>query len=394
MLVIDVLIAVVLVVALIAGLQRGLLASLGTIIGLVAGGIAAFWAMPLVNAWMPSPVWRGIAVLATGVGLLLVGAAIGSAIGAALRAGVDKTPLKGFERLLGGVMSVAVAALVIALVAPTLAMAGMPGVSTAIASSRVLRGIESVTPTPVDAAIAQLRTAVMGDGLPRLGDLLDGADAPGSGAVAVPVDLDDPQLQRAAASVARVSGIAYACGTGSTGSGFVIAPDRVVTNAHVVAGVDTPVVELPGRDAREGRVVYFDPVDDLAVIAVDGLAATPLAVAPRLEARAPAAVQGYPHGGPLTSIAATVLSVGTVPVPDVYARSAAPREIYALAADVQPGNSGGPLLTEDGEVAGVVFARGEETEARGYAMTTTELTPVLDGLGGMGAAVSSGSCST
>lgn len=388
MVVVDVLIVVILLVALITGFQRGFFASLGTILGLVAGGAAAFWVMPLVSAWMPSPIWRGAAVLATGVGLLAIGTAVGSAIGNAVRSGVDKTPLKGFERFAGGIASVVVAALAIVLVAPTIAIAGLPGISTAVASSRALQTIEALVPGPVDATLAQLRAAVMGDGLPRLGELL----APGTVPAGPPIALDDPELQRAAASVARISGVAYACGTGATGSGFVVAPDRIVTNAHVVAGVDTPIVELPGREAREGRIVYFDPIDDLAVVAVDGLDATPLPISAVLGAGTSAAVQGYPHGGPFTSIPASVLSMGIVPVPDVYDESATPREIYALEADVQPGNSGGPLLSGDGAVAGVVFARGIGAESRGYAMTTTELTPVLDGLGGMDAAVSSGRC--
>jgi S1-C subfamily serine protease len=177
-----------------------------------------------------------------------------------------------------------------------------------------------------------------------------------------------------------------------TGSGFVAADDLIVTNAHVVAGVDTPVVELPGRDAREGRVVYFDPIDDLAVIAVGGLGAAPLPVVPPVAAGAAVAVQGYPLGGPFTSGAAFVLSVGSAPVPDIYDQSSTPREIYALDADVRPGNSGGPLLTDAGEVAGVVFARGADDERRGYAMTTTELLPVLAGVSADAPAVQAGSC--
>lgn len=388
MLIVDVLIVVILVVALLSGLQRGLLASLGTIVGLVVGGVAAFWLLPLLSGWLPAPVWRGAVILGAGVGLLVLGAAIGSAIGAALRSGVDRTPLKGIERFLGGVASVVVAALAMILVAPSIAISGVPAVSTAIASSRVLQGIDALVPAPVDATLAELRATVMGDGLPRLGELLQTGGVP----AAPPVALDDPELQRAAASVARISGIAYACGTGATGSGFAVAPDRLVTNAHVVAGVDTPIVELPGREAREGRVVYFDPIDDVAVVAVDGLGATPLRIAPVLSPGDAAVVQGYPHGGPFGSISATVLSVGTVPVPDVYDETAALREIYALEADVRPGNSGGPLITEDGAVAGVVFARGIDSDTRGYAMTTTELAPVLAGLSGMGDAVSSGRC--
>ncbi|GAA1958783.1 MarP family serine protease [Microbacterium deminutum] len=389
MLIVDVVIVVILVIALVAGVQRGLLASLGTIVGLILGGVAAFWLLPLVSAWLPSPVWRGAAVLGVGVGLLLLGATVGSVVGAALRKGVDRTPLKGFERFLGGVASVVVAALAIALVAPTIAIAGMPAVSTAIASSRILQGIDALIPPPIDATIAQLRASVMGDGLPRLRALL----GPDAGVTASPpIAMDDPQLEKAAASVARISGVAYACGTGMTGSGFVVAKDRLITNAHVVAGVETPIVELPGRAAREGRIVYFDPVEDLAVISVDGLDAPPIDLSPVLRAGAAAAVEGYPNGGPFTAVPATVLSVGTVPVPDVYDQSAAPREIYALDAAVRPGNSGGPLLASDGRVAGLVFARGVDDESRGYAMTTSELAPVIAGAEDLRSAVAPGHC--
>lgn len=391
MVIVDVVILAILLIALLAGVQRGLLASLGTIVGLIVGGVAAFWLLPLVSAWVPSPIWRGAAVLGVGVGLLILGATVGSLIGATLRKGVDRTPLKGFERLLGGVASVIVAVLAIALVAPTVAISGAPAVSTAIASSRILQGIDALTPAPVDATIAQLRTTLMGDGLPQLRALL----GPDAGVTASPpVALDDPQLERSGESVARISGIAYACGTGMTGSGFVVAKDRLITNAHVVAGVSTPTVELPGRPAREGRIVYFDPVDDLAVIAVEGLDAAPLDLAPLLGAGAAAAVEGYPNGGPFSAVPATVLSVGTVPVPDVYDASAAPREIYALDAAVRPGNSGGPLLTADGQVAGLVFARGINDDTRGYAMTTNELAPVIAHAAGMDAAVASGHCTT
>lgn len=390
MLVVDIVVVVLLVLALVAGIQRGLLASAGTLIGLVAGGFAAFWAVPIVNSWVPDAMWRGAVVFGAAIALLALGAAIGAGIGAALRRGVDRTPLKGIERLLGGVASVVVAALAMVLVAPAIASIGIPGVSTAIASSRALSVIDQLTPAPVDATLAQLRGAVLDDGLPRLGALLGQTEVE----PAAPVALDDPELQQASASVARISGIAYACGTGSTGSGFVVAPGRIVTNAHVVAGVDAPVVELPGLGAQDGRIIYFDPIDDLAVIAVDGLDAQPLDVVGILDPGTAAAVQGYPHGGPLTSSTAGVLSVGTVPVPDIYDDSAAAREIYSLDADVQPGNSGGPLLTGDGDVAGVVFARAASGEPRGYAMTTAELAPVLSQLGSLDAAVSSGTCAS
>lgn len=390
MILVDVILVVLLIAALLVGFGRGLFASVGPVVGLVAGGFAAFWVMPLVNAWTPWAQWRSLLVLLAGVGVVLVGIGVGAAIGGALRRGVDHTPLRGIERFLGGVASVLVAALAIILVAPTIALTGMPQVAAAVSSSQVVAGIQTVLPDGVEARLAELRTAMLGEALPQLGVLV----GPGRGTVDAPIALDDPDLQQASASVARVSGIAYACGSGASGSGFAIAPNLVVTNAHVVAGVDTPVVELPGRPAREGRIVYFDPIDDLAVVAVDDLAAVPLDLAPVLGAGVSAAVQGYPNGGPFSSVNAAVLSVGTVPVPDVYAESTNPREVYALDAVVQPGNSGGPLLTDEGDVAGVVFARGLDGDDRGYAMTVSELEPIVSDVDALDAAVSSGRCTT
>ncbi|MFB7893923.1 MarP family serine protease [Microbacterium sp. NPDC056044] len=388
MIVVDVIVILLLIAACVAGVQRGFFASIGTLAGLAAGAFAAFWLTPLVSAWVPSPVWRGPAVLVTALGLVFAGAAVGAAIGSALRSGADRLKLRGIERFLGGIASVVAAILALALVAPAIAVAGIPVISSAVASSAILRGIEAATPDPIAAALAQLRGAVLDDGLPGLGLLL----GPGTVEPAPPVALDDPELQRAAASVARVSGNAYACGRGSSGTGFVVAPDRVVTNAHVVAGVDTPIVELPGLAAREGRIVYFDPIDDLAVIAVDDLGAAALPFSPTLAAGAAAVVQGYPYGGPFTMVPASVQSVGTANVPDVYDSSWNPRELYSLEAVVRPGNSGGPLLTGDGEVAGVVFARAEDDENVGYAMTMAELTPVTDQAPSLTSTVSTGSC--
>jgi len=387
---VDIVLLVLLVCALAVGAGRGLLANLGTLLGLVAGGAAALWLVPIVNDLVPLQGARPVVVVALIVVLLIAGRAVGSAIGSGLRRGVDRTRLRGIERVLGGVAGVVVAALAIALAGGAVVATGTPVISAALGSSHVLRTIDALTPDPVDEVLAQLRGAVTDDALPRLGELL----GPG-GTTAVPViELDDPVLARAAASVARVSGTAYACGTSATGSGFVIADDRVVTNAHVVAGVERPLVELPGRGAAEGTIVYFDPVDDLAVIAVDDADAPALLLAPVLAAGTTGVVQGYPLGGPFTMGAAEIVSMGTVPVPDIYDESIAPREVYALAALVRPGNSGGPLLTLDGQVAGVVFARGEEGADRGYAMTTTELAPVVAASPGLSAPVASGACTT
>jgi S1-C subfamily serine protease len=386
--VVDIVLVVLLVAATLVGVRRGLLASLGIFAGLAAGAVAAYWVMPLVNDLVPTVPWRGLAVVGSGIALLIIGVAIGGAIGRMLRRGADRIKLRVPERILGGVVSLVAVALTISFVGSAVVATGMPVLASALSSSSVLRAIDSTTPPPVRAALAELRGTVFGDGLPRLGELLQPALVPTAPTIA----LDDPALTQAAQSVAKVTGVAYACGISASGTGFAVSSDRVITNAHVVAGVDQPVVELPGQPARDGRVVYFDPVDDLAVIAVDDLGATALPVVPTLDVGAAAVVQGYPYGGPFTSGAAQVVSVGSPPVPDIYDDASAAREIYALAGTVRPGNSGGPLLTVSGEVAGVVFARSETDDQVGYAMTTTELLPVLAQLDALTDTVAPGAC--
>ena len=383
----DLVLLVVLFIALMAGLSRGLLATLGGLIGLIIGGVAAFWAVPAVNDMLPSSEWRGPVSIAVALLLPLFGASLGAGLGHNLRQGVDRTSLRPLERLLGGVANVGVVALALSFVGNAVSATGAPGVSSAVSSSAVLRTIDELTPPAVGRPLAEMRAIVLDDGLPRLNILMVPREAP-----VVPGRVENPALEASAQSVARISGVAYACGKSSTGSGFVVAADRLVTNAHVVAGVDRPVVELPGGAVREGRVVYYDPVDDLAVIAVDDLDADPLGVAPTLSAQDRAVVQGYPYGGPFTSGSAEVISVSTVRVPDSYGRGGAEREVYSLAAVVRPGNSGGPLLTTGGEVAGVIFARDDSAEDIGYAMTSAELLPVAAEAEGLGAAVSTGQC--
>ncbi|MFB8893296.1 MarP family serine protease [Microbacterium plantarum] len=388
MLLVDVIVVILLVGFFAIGVTRGLVAIAGSLAGLVIGSLLAVWAVPLIAPGVADWEYRSLVLAICAIAIIILCTALGTAVGAALRRGVDRAKLRILDRILGAGGATIAGGLVLLLGAGAVTASGMPLVSTAVASSRVLSFIDGLTPDPVDSALAELRGFVVDEGIPRIGELLRPEVAPTAPAVA----LDDPELQRAAASVARISGTAYACGVSMTGSGFVAADDLIVTNAHVVAGVDTPVVELPGRDAREGRVVYFDPIDDLAVIAVSDLGVAPLPVVPPVAAGAAVAVQGYPLGGPFTSGAAFVLSVGSAPVPDIYDESSAPREIYALDADVRPGNSGGPLLTDAGEVAGVVFARGAEDERRGYAMTTTELLPVLASASADAPAVTAGSC--
>jgi hypothetical protein len=387
----DVLLILLFLVYLGEGWRNGFARSISTIAGIVAGGAAAFFAVPFVAGIIPQPFWRTVICVAIAVALLVGGHAVGAAIGLRIRGRVATTALSAPDRVFGALANLVTSALVTALIAGSVGALGIPFLSTAISDSWVLKGIERITPAPVDAALARLRSIVLEEGLPSIGEALGGiATSPG-----VPdVDTGSEELAIAAQSVVRINGTAYACGQNQSGTGFVVSTDRIVTNAHVVAGVPEPVVEAPNGQALDGRVVYFDPEDDLAVIAVSGLSVAPLDLAPNLGVGDDAVVDGYPFGGPFTTSPAEVLAVSTEQIADIYGRSSNPREVYSLAATVNPGNSGGPLLTTGGDIAGVVFARSATDDDLGYAMTNTELGPVVDAAPSLGTALSPGSCVT
>jgi len=382
----DVLLVLVLLVYLGEGIRNGFVRSISTILGVIAGGAIAFFLVPVFAAIVPDPFWRTFVIVAASGALLLGGHALGVAVGRAIRR--KRTGIHPVGRVFGGIANLVVAALLVGTIAGGIGSLGIPILSRAAANSYVVQGIDALTPTPLEAALAQLRSTVLAEGLPSLPDP-GGVTAP---ATAPTTPTDTAALQRAAQSVVRINGTAYACGQNQSGSGFVVSPGRIVTNAHVVAGVGSPVVEAPNGQAVEARVVYFDPENDLAVLAASGLDVTPLTMGPALSIGADAVVDGYPYGGPFTTGAARVLAVTLSNVADIYDRDRTTREIYSLAATVQPGNSGGPLLSEDGRIAGIVFARSADQANLGYAMTDAELAPVVDKAPTLSAAVSSGSC--
>ncbi|BCW60137.1 serine protease [Arthrobacter sp. StoSoilB20] len=373
---------------LIYGLRNGFMVTLGGIAGFVVGAIAAFIAVPLVSGWVTDSGWRLTATVGAAVVLIALGHGLGTMIGRKIRHAVRIKPLHAVDRLIGGVVSVVVAALVMSMLAFSISSLGVPFVSQQLAGSRVIRYIDNITPTPVKSTMAQLRSTVIGDGIPKLIE--------GIGPVTpVPVpnaSTDTPALNQAAESVLKIAGTAFECGQNQTGSGFVVAPGRVVTNAHVVAGVSQPVVEVPDGGALPGRVVYFDPQRDIAVLAVDGLQSSPLPMSADLPDGSPAAFAGYPHGGPFQSKPATVQGISTIIVPDIYGANPSPEQVYKLAGDVQPGNSGGPLLTMQGEVAGLIFAKTTTNAALGFALTMADLEPVAAQASGLSNPVTPGQC--
>ena len=385
--VLDVLLVLVLLSSLVYGYRHGLIYTVTSTVGLVLGGFLAVLAIPLITAWVPAPEWRGPATLAAAVLLVVGGFSLGATVGRVFGRRVDRGPLRLIDRLVGAVINTVVAALVASMVAISLTSMGAPLLAQPVASSAVLSTIDRLSPDPVKAVMARLRSVVLQDGIPRIVNAFTGTIP------AIPdLDTATAPLAVAASSVVRITGNAFACGQNQSGSGFVIAEDRILTNAHVVAGVNEPVVETLRDGTKVGRIVYFDAVDDLAIIAVDNLPTAPLAFTADLPEGTDAVVSGYPFGGPFSSHPARVVAVGTVNVPDIYGSNSTGRDVYTLAADVEQGESGGPLLSQDGLVAGVIFAKGATSPDVGYAMTRNEAGPVVAQASGLTAAVESGQC--
>jgi len=389
----DVLLVLVLCVYLGEGWRGGILRSMSAILGIAAGGVAAFFAVPLVAAAIGSPAWRLGISIALAVLLLIGGHLLGAAIGAAIRGRRtdhrrrERDPGTA-ERLLGAIANLVAAALVMTVVAGSVAQLGVPVLSQAVKRSVVISTIDRVTPNPVADGIARVRATILEQGVPTIEEELGGI---ASGQEPPSVDTATDPLETAAASVARISGTAFACGQNQSGSGFVVAPERIVTNAHVVAGVDSPVVELPDGEVLDARVVWFDPDADVAILAAPGLTARPLALAdPAIGDDG--VIDGYPHGGPFASTPAEVLAITEERVADIYAESASMREVATVAAEVQPGNSGGPFVTLDGRVAGIVFARNSDHANVGYVTTVRQLSPLLTAASALDTPVSPGHC--
>jgi S1-C subfamily serine protease len=384
----DIFLIGLLIAYLVYGYRTGLIRSLGGIIGIVAGAFLAILLVPVVTSWVQDPSLRTVATIAVVVAVVGGGYYGGSALGQFIQRHVKGMGIRRVDRALGAIVVTIVAALVVSMLAASISALGIPGVSQAIASSQVLRTINKVTPVPIQAFLAQVRSATVDQGLPRI------AQAFGqTGSTTIPnVQTDTAILNNAALSVVRITGNAYACGQSQSGSGFVISDGRVLTNAHVVAGVEHPVVDVRNGPALQSTVVYFDPTGDLAVLSVPGLDAKPLPLGPTVTAGTQAVSDGYPFGGPFVSLQVGVDQVGTLNVQNIYNTSTAPREIYSLAADVQEGDSGGPLLTQQGVVAGVVFAKGATTPNVGYAITMKSVQPVAAEAPTLTAPVSPGQC--
>lgn len=193
-------------------------------------------------------------------------------------------------------------------------------------------------------------------------------------------------------AIVRVAAAAPACDASLFGTGLIVAPERVLTNAHVVAGSSRVVVAGANSDATPGAIVYFDPHHDLAVIAVPGLSAAPLRFTDSIAIGGQAIVADYQTGSDPSAISVTIRSRDSTPSTDIYGETRVTLDYWTIRGTIEPGASGAPLLTSEGRVFGLVFAKGEGLEPEGYALSLTHVAPVVERAAGYTIRVDTGRC--
>jgi S1-C subfamily serine protease len=379
----DVALVVLALLSAAAGYRRGLICSITSFAGFLAGAAIGVQVAPaLARAVLKAPTDAGTADQAIGQRLItliavfliaMIGHFLGQAIGIRLRAQIHRTPLGPVDGVGGAVISVATLLVFAWLLGLTLAYTPATGLARQVRNSTVLQTVDRVIPVEGQQVLAGLLRQVQRHDLPVV-------TGPFSTLLAPSVAPPDPAVVPAAirvagSSIVKITGAAPSCNRAISGTGFVFAADRVMTNAHVLAGVSSPRVTAPGGSTLAARVVVYDPNRDIAVLLVPGLNRQPLRLAGPVASGTAAVVAGYPENGPFTALPARVAARTKVTGPNIYQNRTVTREVYTVRGRVRPGNSGGPLLSTTGQVYGVVFAASVDQSQVGYVLTNAEVAP-------------------
>ncbi|HTZ92135.1 MAG TPA: MarP family serine protease [Streptosporangiaceae bacterium] len=355
------------------GFIIGVLSLAGFVFG-VAGG--AFIAPGLARAFASSLQWQAFIAILVVFAAAVVGMLIASWLGVAVRSRLTGRPATFFDSLGGAAVNVVAVLIVAWLIGSFLVNAQFPAIARQVNNSALLRTVDAVMPhgalyLPVFPGLRSL----LSNGL--YSQVFSAIGAEDSLSLAAPSQevLKSPGLARDEQSIVKIEGVAPSCSQAIEGSGFVISPQHVLTNAHVVAGVTNGPYVLPPNTGQKlpARVVLYDPQRDLAVLYVPGLTAPPLKLAGHASNGTSAIVAGYPLNLGFTAVPARIGFSIKASGPNIYDSQVVNREIYPIKAEIRSGNSGGPLIARDGRVYGVVFAASTAYDDIGYALTSGEV---------------------
>lgn len=370
---VDVAVLGLIVLLAIGGFRRGLVTGALSLTGLIGGALLGARVAPSLVGESATR-WAALVSL---VGALLfagLGQMIGVLTGKSLRGVLGVGPLRALDNLgglvLGAVTGIAAAW---AIGAALLYLPGDTGLRRHAQDSTILSTLNTeLPPARLIDTLARI------DPFSALGGPAANVDPPD------PAIVTDPDVVLAGLSVVRITG--YACGLGIEGSGWIIAPGFVVTNAHVVAGMERPRVDRADGRGVDGRVVAFDQKSDVAILHAPALRGTPLRVVEAAEGTA-GALLGYPGNGPFRSVPARVGRTLELIGRDVYGNFPISRPVTLIRGEIRSGNSGGPIVDADGRVLTTVFGGREGTELEGGYGVPTQKT--LDALAASGEPVRS-----
>ncbi len=386
----DIAVVAIAFVAAVSGWRSGALGSLMSLVGVVLGAAAGMLLAPHLVGQLGG-LTRVFAMLFLILALVVIGEIAGVVVGRAVRGAIRHGGARFVDSLVGVALQVVVVLAAAWLLATPLTSVNLPNLAAAVRGSKVLAQVDEVAP-PWLRTTVQKRLSALWDssGLP---DVLDRYGR----TPIVKVNPPDETLASSAVvaavqpSVVKVRGVAPGCQKVFEGSGFVVAPNRVMSNAHVVAGADSVTVESDGQ-VYDATVVAYDPNEDISILQVPDLPARPLDFVGKPAATGTdALVLGFPGGGDFAATPARIRETIELSGPDIYHTTTVNREVYTIRGVVRQGNSGGPLINRGGQVLGVVFGAAVDNNDTGFALTAGEVSRQMAQVGNS-ERVATGSC--
>jgi S1-C subfamily serine protease len=356
----------------VAGYRQGFIVGVLSCIGFLAGAaVGAVFSPSVATFLVHEPSQQALVAIILVFITAMVGQLLASLLGVVARSHVTWRPVAMVDSLGGAAVSVLSVLLIAWFIGSAVVNAPFPAVARQVRSSEVLRGVNDFMPPGALTMFSDFRHLL--DKSPY--SQVFGALGINGSANVPPPDkavLAWPAVKKDRGSIVKITGEAKTttCDRSLEGSGFVISPQHVLTNAHVVAGMtDGPYVGYGGIRMHLAKVVLFDWNTDVAILYVPGLPAPPLRFAGQANRGSGAVVAGYPENGEFRAVPARVGSQWSANGPNIYQTGSVTRAIYAVRATVEPGNSGGPLLAKNGKVYGVIFAASTTARDTGFALT-------------------------
>ena len=385
--IIDIAIVIFAISALYRGREIGFVRQLFSTVGFFGGLFLGAWLQHYTVQWAHGETARSLITLTTTLGCAFIFLTIGEYIGIKLKHRVVFRRINVLDNGFGGLLSVVSLLLTVWLLAAVISSVPVPAFQSQLRDSKIVSALNRALPNAPDV-ISNLGRLVDPNGFPRV--FIGGEPTPNKQVPVPSLGSMQAAVNKDRASVVKIQG--QGCGGVVEGSGFVVGPNLVATNAHVVAGIRHPYVS-DGNGTHSSSVIWFDPDLDFAVLRVSNLAGNSLVVDDqKVSVGTPAAVLGYPGGGDFTAGPAAVSNQFDASGRDIYNQGNTLRSVYELRATVRPGNSGGPLINKDGTVIGVVFAESTDYAHTGYALTSDQIKNEINQAASQDQPVSTGQC--